>query len=131
VLATLANASRVLGLIGLSIVTGWFLGYAAIKDRVFENFYVSMIEVLESIPVVTFFPIVLIFFVEDVGGKLGVELAADFLIFTAVVWNIWMGIYQAYKTVPKENRGDRELQARFPGETDQLLHSFLHAQDSC
>lgn len=102
VLATLATASRVLGLIGLSIVTGWFLGYAAIKDRVFENFYVSMIEVLESIPVVTFFPIVLIFFVEDVGGKLGVELAADFLIFTAVVWNIWMGIYQAYKTVPKE-----------------------------
>ena len=30
------------------------------------------------------------------------ELAADFLVFTAVVWNIWMGEYQAFKTVPRE-----------------------------
>jgi len=101
-LATLATTGRVLGLILLSVVTGWFLGYAAIKSRVFENAYIASIEVLESVPVISFFPVVLIFFINDVGGGLGVELAADFLVFTAVVWNIWVGIYQAFKTIPNE-----------------------------
>jgi len=102
VLAVLATTGRVLGLILLSIVTGWFLGYAAIKSKVFENAFIASIEVLESVPVISFFPVVLIFFIYHVGGGAGVELAADFLVFTAVVWNIWVGIYQAFKTIPNE-----------------------------
>lgn len=102
VLAVFATTARVLGVIGLAILSGWLLGYLATRSRVFENAYVSLVEVFESIPVITFFPVVLIFFIERVGGPLGVELAADFLVFTAVVWNIWMGIYQAFKTVPTE-----------------------------
>ncbi len=101
-LATLATTGRVLGLIGLSVVTGWFLGYAAIKSKVFENVYIALIETLESVPVISFFPVVLIFFIYNVGGPLGVELAADFLVFTAVVWNIWVGVYQGFKTIPNE-----------------------------
>ncbi|MEM0120920.1 MAG: ABC transporter permease subunit [Thermoprotei archaeon] len=101
-LAVLATTARVFGLVGLSILSGWGLGYLAIKSRVFENVYVSVIEVLESVPVISFFPVILIFFIERIGGPLGVELAADFLVFTAVVWNIWMGIYQAFKTLPNE-----------------------------
>jgi NitT/TauT family transport system permease protein len=42
----------------------------------------------------------LILFVQGLGGVWGSEVAADFLVFTAVVWNIWIGIYQAFKTVP-------------------------------
>ncbi|KAA8922827.1 ABC transporter permease subunit [Thermoplasma sp.] len=101
-LATLATAGRVLGLILISIFTGWFLAYAAIKGKIFENIYISLIEVFESVPVISFFPIVLIIFVTRIGGPLGVEMAADFLVFTAVVWNIWIGEYQAFKTVPRE-----------------------------
>ncbi|MCW6169560.1 MAG: ABC transporter permease subunit [Thermoplasmatales archaeon] len=100
--AVLATAGRVLGLILLSIVIGWLLAYAAIKGRIFENIYISLIEVFESVPVISFFPIVLIIFVDHIGGVLGVELAADFLVFTAVVWNIWIAEYQAFKTLPKE-----------------------------
>jgi len=101
ILATLATLARVFITIGSSIVTGWLLGYIAIKNRIFENIYISISEVLESVPVITFFPVVLIFFVFEIGGSLGVELAVLFLVFTAVVWNIWMGIYQAFKTVPE------------------------------
>lgn len=101
-LAVLATVGRVLGLILFSIVVGWFLAYFSIKSRIFENIFISLVEVFESVPVISFFPIVLIVFVTRVGGDLGVELAADFLVFTAVVWNLWMGQYQAYKTVPKE-----------------------------
>ncbi len=101
-LAVMATALRVIGLIILSIITGWFLAYASIKSKVFENIYIILIEIFESVPVITFFPIVLVIFITRVGGPLGVELAADFLVFTAVVWNIWMGEYQAFKTVPRE-----------------------------
>lgn len=100
VLAILATTGRVFLTIGLSIVTGWLLGYLAIKSRAFESVYVSLSEVLESVPVISFFPVVLIFFVDRIGGYIGVELAVNFLVFTAVVWNIWMGIYQAFKTLP-------------------------------
>jgi NitT/TauT family transport system permease protein len=102
ILAVLATAGRVIGLILLSILTGWFLAYASIKSKFFENIYIILIEIFESVPVITFFPIVLVIFITHVGGPLGVELAADFLVFTAVVWNIWMGEYQAFKTVPRE-----------------------------
>ena len=102
ILAVLATGGRVVGLILLSILSGWLLAYAAIKSKIFENLFISFIEVFESVPVISFFPIVLIIFVDRIGGPLGVEFAADFLVFTAVVWNIWMGQYQAYKTIPSE-----------------------------
>ena len=100
VLALLATTGRVFLAIGISIVSGWLLGYLAIMSRAFGSIYVSVSEVLESVPVISFFPVALIFFVDRVGGYLGVELAVDFLVLTAVVWNIWMSIYQAFKTIP-------------------------------
>lgn len=102
ILAVLATSGRVLGLIGFSIVSGWFLAYIAIKNRWFESIFISISEIFESVPVIAFFPIVLVIFITNVGGELGVELAADFLVFTAVVWNLWLGEYQAFKTIPKE-----------------------------
>ena len=88
-------------LIGLSLVTGWILASAAIKSRAFENVYVPLVNVFESIPVIGFLPLVLVTFVLTFHGSLGVELAVDFLVFDAVAWNIWIGIYQAFKTVPE------------------------------
>ena len=99
-LATLATIGRVLALIAVSILAGWILGYIANKSRRFENIYITFVNVLESIPVLGFLPVVLLIFISGVGGSLGVELAADFLVFDAIVWNIWIGIYQAFKTVP-------------------------------
>ncbi len=101
-LATLATIGRVFLTIFVSILTGWFLGYAAVKSRIFENIYIPIIAAMESVPVITFFPVVLMVFVYRIGGYLGSELAADFLVFTAVVWNIWVAQYQAFKTVPKD-----------------------------
>jgi NitT/TauT family transport system permease protein len=100
-LATLATVGRIFGLIGLSIASGWLLGYAAVKNRKFENAYVPLVNVLESIPVIGFLPLVLVAFVLTFPGTFGVELAVDFLVFDAVSWNIWIGIYQAFKTVPE------------------------------
>jgi NitT/TauT family transport system permease protein len=99
-LATSATILRVLVLILLSIVTGWGLAYLCIASQKFENIFIPLISALESIPVIGFLPIVLVICVQGIGGHLGVEVAVAFLVFDAVVWNIWMGIYQAFKTVP-------------------------------
>ncbi|MEM3857459.1 MAG: ABC transporter permease subunit, partial [Thermoprotei archaeon] len=101
-LAASVSVLRVLALIGVSILTGWLLAYPAAKNRGFESAYVTALGVLESVPVIGFFPLVLVFFLYRIGGSLGTELAADFLVFDAVVWNIWVGTYQAFKTIPKE-----------------------------
>ena len=100
-LATLATVGRIFALIGLSIITGWLLAYAAVRSRGFENVYVPLVNVFESIPVIGFLPLVLTAFVLTIPGSLGVELAVDFLVFDAVAWNIWIGAYQAFKTVPE------------------------------
>jgi NitT/TauT family transport system permease protein len=100
-LATLATVGRIFALIGLSIVTGWLLAYLCIKSRRFENLYVPLVNVLESIPVIGFLPLVLVAFVLSIPGAIGVEAAVDFLVFDAVSWNIWIGAYQAFKTVPE------------------------------
>ena len=101
-LATLATIGRVLGIILVSILLGWFLAYASIKSKVFETIYIPIIAAMESVPVITFFPVVLVIFVYRIGGVLGTEIAADFLVFTAVVWNIWVAQYQSFKTVPQD-----------------------------
>ncbi|HKM50593.1 MAG TPA: ABC transporter permease subunit [Candidatus Bathyarchaeia archaeon] len=100
-LATLATIGRILLLMLLSVLSGWGLAYLAVKSRGFENVYVPLINVLESIPVIAFLPVVLLIFIEGLGGSLGVEVAVDFLVFDAVSWNIWIGAYQAFKTVPE------------------------------
>ena len=101
ILATLATLARIFVLIGVSIVTGWLLAYAAITNRRFEDVYVPLVNIFESIPVIGFLPLVLVTFVLAIPGQLGVEFAVDFLVFDAVAWNVWIGVYQAFKTVPE------------------------------
>ncbi len=108
-LATLATFGRVALTIVLSIVFGWFLGYAAAKNGLFERIFLSLTQTLEAVPVITFFPIVLIFFIKTIGGYIGTELAVDFLVFTAVVWNIWVGEYEAIKTAPQSLEDATEM----------------------
>ena len=100
-LATLATIGRILVLMLLSVLSGWGLAYLAVKSRRFENVYVPLVNVLESIPVIAFLPVVLLIFIAGLGGSVGVEVAVDFLVFDAVVWNVWIGAYQAFKTVPE------------------------------
>ena len=100
-LATLVTVGRIWLLIGLAVLSGWGLAYLCIRSRSFESAFVPVVNVLESIPVLAFLPIVLVVFVSRIGGPAGVEVAVDFLVFDAVAWNISIGAYQSFKTVPE------------------------------
>ncbi len=86
----------------VSILLAIIFGILAAKVRIAEMIIIPITDVLEAVPVISFFPIVLVLFIVDIGGPIGIELAVDFLIITALLWNLILGVYQAVIHIPNE-----------------------------
>ncbi len=86
---------------------GFTLGYgyvAAYNPRA-ERFLIPLLDVLQSIPVLSFLPGVMLAMVALFPGRqLGVELGAILLIFTGQVWNMAFSFYASLKSIPKDMR---------------------------
>jgi NitT/TauT family transport system permease protein len=79
-------------------------GYVAATSRRAERVMMPLLDVLQSIPVLGFFPAATFFFVNLTHGtRLGVEMASVFLIFTSQAWNIAFGCYEAITTIPQDS----------------------------
>jgi NitT/TauT family transport system permease protein len=66
---------------------------------------VPLLDVLQSIPVLSFLPGVMLAMVALFPGRqLGVELGAILLIFTGQVWNMAFSFYASLKSIPREMR---------------------------
>src|SRR5256712_12207443 len=60
-----------------------------------------VLDVLQSVPILGFFPAALVFFVATFqGGPIGMELAVVFLIFASMAWNMAFGVYEALTAIP-------------------------------
>ena len=67
-----------------------------------------MLDILQSVPILGFISITVVFFMSLVPGRvLGAEFAAIFAIFTSQAWNMAFSFYQSLRTVPHELRGVR------------------------
>ncbi len=78
-------------------------GLAAATSRRRERWMIPLIDILQSVPIVTFFPVAILFFVKlGGGGRIGVEMASIFLIFTCQVWNLAFSVYETVKTFPRD-----------------------------
>jgi NitT/TauT family transport system permease protein len=87
----------------ISFVFAIVYGYLAFKNKTLEVFLIPILDVLQSIPVLSFLPPVFYFFVSIFkGSSLGLELASIILIFTGQVWNLVFSFYNSLKTEPKE-----------------------------
>jgi len=60
------------------------------------------LDVLQSVPILGFFPVVIIFFMNLFGSRIGAEISSIFLIFTSQVWNMTFGVYEAVKMIPRD-----------------------------
>ena len=95
---------RMLAAYILSLIFAVSYGLAAARNRRNERIMIPAIDVAQSVPVVGFFPAAIYFFVALSGGsRLGVEMAAIFLIFTSQAWNLALGVYEAVKTIPADS----------------------------
>lgn len=75
----------------------------AVKFKTAEKFMVPMLDVLQSVPILSFEAIMIAPFIALFPGNLlGVECAAVFAIFTSQAWNMAFSLYQSMRTVPPE-----------------------------
>lgn len=88
-----------------SILFTFIVGTWAAKNRRAEQIIIPAIDILQSVPVLSFLAITVTGFIRLFPGSLlGPECASVFVIFTAQVWNITLGFYQSLKLVPHDLR---------------------------
>ncbi|MGA7219423.1 MAG: ABC transporter permease subunit [Candidatus Sulfotelmatobacter sp.] len=89
----------------LSLAFTLVYGYVAAYNARAERFMIPLLDVLQSIPVLSFLPGVMLAMVALFPGRqLGVEFGAILLIFTGQVWNMAFSFYASLKSIPKEMR---------------------------
>ncbi len=95
---------RMLAAYVLALLFSIVYGLAAARGRAWERILIPAVDVAQSVPVVGFFPAAIYFFVALThGSRLGVEMAAVFLIFTSQAWNMTLGVFEAVKTIPADS----------------------------
>jgi NitT/TauT family transport system permease protein len=92
---------------GLAYVLSLFFaigyGYVAAYSRRLEGLMISALDILQSIPVLSFLPGVMLATVQLFPSRqLGLELGAIILIFTGQVWNMAFSFYSSLKSLPRE-----------------------------
>lgn len=86
-----------------SILFTFIVGAFAAKNRRAEQVIIPAIDILQSIPVLSFLSITVTGFIHLFPNSLlGPECASIFAIFCAQVWNMTFGFYQSLKTIPHD-----------------------------
>ncbi len=81
------------------------LAYAtlAAKSRRAEALLVPLLDILQSVPILGFISVTVVFFLSLTPGRIaGAEFAAIFAIFTSQAWNMAFSFYQSLRSVPDE-----------------------------
>jgi NitT/TauT family transport system permease protein len=89
----------------VSLVFTLIYGYVAAYNAKAERFMIPLLDTLQSIPVLSFLPGVMVAMVALFPKReLGVELGSILLIFTGQAWNMTFSFYSSLKNIPTEMR---------------------------
>ena len=100
----LLSLGRMTAAYALSLLFTLVYGYVAAYSPRAERVMMPLLDVLQSVPILSFLPVVLLSFTAVLPEDVAVELAAIVLIFTSQVWNMTFAWYQSLTTIPKELR---------------------------
>lgn len=102
---TILSGVRGLVAYAFSLLFTIVVGYAAAHSKRAERILIPMIDILQSIPVLGFLPVLALSLVSLFPrSNFGLELAAILLIFTGQVWNMTFSFYSSLKSVPSDFR---------------------------
>jgi NitT/TauT family transport system permease protein len=107
--------------VGFAIV----YGYVAAHSKKAERLMIPVLDIMQSIPVLSFLPAVMLAMIALFPrSQMGVELGAILLIFTGQVWNLAFSFYSSLRGIPSElieaariyrfNRWQRLVQLELP-----------------
>jgi NitT/TauT family transport system permease protein len=87
----------------LSVTFAVSYGYIAAYNPRVEAWMIAVLDILQSIPVLSFLPPVMLAMMALVPGhQLGIEMGSILLIFTGQVWNLAFSFYSSLKSIPRE-----------------------------
>ncbi|MBA3823630.1 MAG: ABC transporter permease subunit [Ktedonobacterales bacterium] len=85
----------------LSLTFTLVYGHVAATSLRARSIMVSLLDILQSIPILSFLPgVVLALIAIFPNSSLGVEISAIILIFTSQAWNMTFSFYHSVKTLP-------------------------------
>jgi NitT/TauT family transport system permease protein len=94
---------RMLAALVLSLLFTFTYATLAAKSRRAEVILIPVLDVLQSVPILGFISVTVVFFMALAPGRvLGAEFAAVFALFTSQAWNMTFSFYQSLRTVPEE-----------------------------
>ncbi|MGC1359531.1 MAG: ABC transporter permease subunit, partial [Silvibacterium sp.] len=90
-------------ILSLAFAIGY--GYIAAYNKRVEGLMIATLDILQSIPVLSFLPGVMLAMMSLFPSRqIGIELGAILLIFTGEVWNMAFSFYSSLKSIPRELR---------------------------
>src|SRR6266849_1745481 len=94
---------RMLVALSFSLLFTFTYATLAAKSKRAELLLVPLLDILQSVPILGFVSVTIVFFMSLAPGRvLGAEFAAIFAIFTSQAWNMAFSFYQSLRTVPSE-----------------------------
>jgi NitT/TauT family transport system permease protein len=94
----------------ISLIFTLVYGYVAAYNAKAERFLIPLLDTLQSIPVLSFLPGVMLAMVALFPTRnFGIELGSILLIFTGMVWNMTFSFYSSLKAIPREMREVAEI----------------------
>ncbi len=86
----------------LSLIFAIAYGTTAATNKRASEVMLPVLDILQSVPILGFFPIVLLFFAQTLPDPVGSETAIIILIFTSMAWNMAFGVYEAITNLPHD-----------------------------
>jgi NitT/TauT family transport system permease protein len=100
----LLSCARMAVAYALSLLFSLVYGYAAARNRTAEKVLMPLLDVLQSVPILSFMPVVLLSLSAVLPESIAAEIAAVVLILTSQAWNMTFSFYQSMTTIPQELR---------------------------
>ena len=98
-----SSVYRMFAALGLSFAAAILIGITAARKPLASKIIIPIIDILQSVPILGFFPAAIAFFITLFNGSsIGIELAAIFLIFTSMAWNMIFSVYESVLSIPSE-----------------------------
>jgi NitT/TauT family transport system permease protein len=98
----LLSTGRMLAAYALSLLFTLVYGYVAARSRTAERILIPLLDVLQSVPILSFLPVVLLSLTAVLPQGFAAELASIVLIVTSQAWNLTFSFYQSLTTLPRE-----------------------------
>ena len=99
----LYSTARIALAYGVSLLVAVGYSYLAAHNRTAERLLIPLLDTLQSIPVLSFLPPVMLAMIALVPTRqLGLELGSILLIATGQIWNMAFSVYSSMKTVPQD-----------------------------